>query len=157
MLTARGFAVARRSTSAALTPDTHIYLAATIGELGLFYRLAPIAFIGGSLVPHGGQNPIEAIKLGVDVIHGPHVHNFKVVYRALEAAGATRAIENAHGLAAAVAKGFARQEDRQRRVEIAQAVCRDLGGALQRTLTALHPHLNALTLAASIARREDAR
>lgn len=156
-LSARGLTVARRSTGEALTPDTHIYLADTIGELGLFYRLAPIAFIGGSLVPHGGQNPIEAIKLGVDVIHGPHVHNFKIVYRALEAGGATRAIENAHGLAAAVAKGFARPDDRERRVEIAQAVCADLSGALGRTLEALEPHVHPLTLAASIARREDLR
>lgn len=157
MLAARGLSVARRSAGATLTADTQVYLADTIGELGLFYRLAPIAFIGGSLIPHGGQNPIEAIKLGVDVVHGPHVHNFKVVYTALEAGGATRAIENAHGLAAAVAKGFARPEDRQRRIEVAQAICQDLGGALQRTLDALYPHLHSLTLAASIARREDNR
>jgi 3-deoxy-D-manno-octulosonic-acid transferase len=157
MLTARGLRVARRSAGAAPTAETEVYLADTIGELGLFYRLAPVAFIGGSLIPHGGQNPIEAIKLGVDVVHGAHVHNFKIVYKALEAAGATRAIENAHGLAAAVAKGFARTDDRQRRVDVAQAVCQDLGGALQRTLDALSPHLNALTLAASLARHEDNR
>ena len=43
---------------------TELYVADTIGELGLFYRLAPIVFMGGSLVPHGGQNPIEPAKLG---------------------------------------------------------------------------------------------
>ncbi|HBH40681.1 MAG TPA: 3-deoxy-D-manno-octulosonic acid transferase, partial [Rhizobiales bacterium] len=43
---------------------TDIYVADTIGELGLFYTLSPVAFVGGSLVPHGGQNPVEAIKLG---------------------------------------------------------------------------------------------
>ena len=55
---------------------TDIYIADTIGELGLFYALAPVALIGGSLVPHGGQNPVEAIKLGAAVLTGPNWQNF---------------------------------------------------------------------------------
>ena len=61
-----------------------------MGELGLFYRLAPIVFMGGSLVEHGGQNPIEAIKLGASIVHGPHVFNFADVYEALDSAGGAR-------------------------------------------------------------------
>ena len=57
---AGGVAVARRTAAG----TTDIYVADTMGELGLFYRLAPIVFMGGSLVAHGGQNPIEAVKLG---------------------------------------------------------------------------------------------
>ena len=57
----------------------------TIGELGLLYRLAPIVFMGGSLVRRGGQNPIEAAKLGAAIVHGPHVSNFTEIYAALEA------------------------------------------------------------------------
>ena len=53
-----------RSREELPTATTDIYVADTMGELGLFYRLAPIVFMGGSLVEHGGQNPIEAIKLG---------------------------------------------------------------------------------------------
>ena len=68
-------------------PSTDIYVADTLGELGLIYRLAPIVFVGGSLVSHGGQNPIEAIKLGAAVLHGPHVANFAEIYAALDAAG----------------------------------------------------------------------
>src|SRR5258705_8767007 len=63
-----------------------------MGEMGLFYRLAPIVFMGGSLVEHGGQNPIEAVKLGASIVHGPHVFNFTDVYEALDPArGARRA------------------------------------------------------------------
>ena len=49
-------------------PDIGIYIADTLGELGLIYRLAPIVFMGGSLASHGGQNPIEAIRLGAAVV-----------------------------------------------------------------------------------------
>ena len=62
--------VALRSEGKLPEPRTDIYVADTIGELGLFYTLAPVAFIGGSLVPHGGQNPVEAIKLGAAVLTG---------------------------------------------------------------------------------------
>ena len=67
--------------------NTDIYIADTLGELGLIYRVAPIVFIGGSLVGHGGQNPIEAAKLGAAILHGPHVWNFAEIYTALDAAG----------------------------------------------------------------------
>ena len=67
-------------------PDIDIYIADTLGELGLIYRLAPIVFMGGSLASHGGQNPIEAIRLGAAVVHGPHVWNFAEIYATLDAA-----------------------------------------------------------------------
>src|SRR5262249_53706658 len=63
--------------------DTDVYVADTLGELGLIYRLAPIVFVGGSLASHGGQNPIEPIKLGAAVLHGPNVWNFAEIYAAL--------------------------------------------------------------------------
>ena len=67
--------------------NTDVYVADTIGELGLFYRLSPLVFMGGSLVPRGGQNPIEPAKLGSAILHGPHVHNFSEVYSAIDRAG----------------------------------------------------------------------
>ena len=76
---------ALRSREELPTAATDIYVADTMGELGLFYRLAPIVFMGGSLVEHGGQNPIEAVKLGASIVHGPHVFNFTDVYEALDA------------------------------------------------------------------------
>ena len=72
---ARGIADRRPPTSMSPTPWANS---------GLFYRLAPIVFMGGSLVEHGGQNPIEAVKLGASIVHGPHVFNFTDVYEALD-------------------------------------------------------------------------
>src|SRR5262249_31118833 len=77
-----------RSRGELPTPDTDIYIADTLGELGLIYRVASIVFVGGSLASHGGQNPIEPIKLGAAILHGPHVWNFAEIYTALD---------NAHG------------------------------------------------------------
>ena len=75
--------VALRSEGKLPEAGTDIYIADTIGELGLFYNLVPVALIGGSLVPHGGQNPVEAIKLGAAVVTGPHWRNFAEVPNAV--------------------------------------------------------------------------
>src|SRR3954463_9909670 len=91
-IVAAGLHAGLRSRGELPTAANDIYVGDTMGEMGLFYRLAPIVFMGGSLVEHGGQNPIEAIKLGASVVHGPHVFNFTDVYEALDAAhGARRA------------------------------------------------------------------
>jgi 3-deoxy-D-manno-octulosonic-acid transferase len=78
----RGLSVRQRS--AGNLPDaSDVYVADTIGELGLFYRSAGFAFLGGSLVPHGGQNPLEATRFGVAVLSGAYTHNFTEVFRTL--------------------------------------------------------------------------
>src|SRR5262249_59244748 len=71
-----------------VTCDTDIYLADTMGELGLFYRLAEIVFIGGSLIAKGGHNPFEAARLDCAVLHGPDMSNCAGMAAALAAAGA---------------------------------------------------------------------
>jgi len=81
---AQGVRSAMRSFGAQPTPETAVYFADTMGELGLFYRLAGVVFMGGSLIPHGGQNPIEPAKLGSAILYGPHVHNFTEVYALLQ-------------------------------------------------------------------------
>lgn len=68
--------------------DGGLWVVDTIGELGLFYRVVKIVFVGGSLVPHGGQNPLEAARLGCAVAVGPHCGNFVEPVRVLERAGA---------------------------------------------------------------------
>src|SRR5256885_8831738 len=90
LVVASGLRVHLRSREELQTATSDIYVADTMGELGLFYRFAPIVFMGGSLVPHGGQNPIEAVKLGASIVHGPHVFNFTDVYEALDGAGGAR-------------------------------------------------------------------
>ena len=99
-LAGRGLSVAQRSAGEPIGPLLDIYLADTLGELGLFYRVAPVAFLGGSLVAHGGQNPIEPVRLDAAILHGPHVHNFESIYTALDGAGAAERIVDAESLAA---------------------------------------------------------
>ena len=74
---------ALRSAGGQPMRDIQIYVADTMGELGLFYRLTGLIFMGGSLVPRGGQNPIEPAKLGSAILYGPYVHNFSEVYQIL--------------------------------------------------------------------------
>jgi len=76
MLRQKGYNVALRSKDEPLTAETAVYVADTIGELGLWYRLAPIAFVGGSLITHGGQNFMEPARDKCAVIVGPFMHNF---------------------------------------------------------------------------------
>jgi 3-deoxy-D-manno-octulosonic-acid transferase len=117
-----------------------------MGELGLFYRLAPIVFMGGSLVEHGGQNPIEAIKLGAAVVHGPHVFNFADVYASLNEAGGAARVETADQLAAQISRWLADQPARQRAAAAGAGVVERLGGALDRSLAALEPYLLQLRI-----------
>jgi 3-deoxy-D-manno-octulosonic-acid transferase len=98
-----GFGVAQRSLSEKLTPETDVYVADTLGELGLWYRSAPVSFVGGSLTPIGGHNPFEPILLGSNVITGPHVGNFADVYKALDAVKGRIAVTNEEDLAQHIA------------------------------------------------------
>ena len=68
--------VSLRSKNEKITPKTEVYIADTIGELGIWYDLIPLVFIGGSLIPHGGQNFMEPSRCRNAVIVGPHMHNF---------------------------------------------------------------------------------
>ena len=122
--------------------DTDIYVADTLGELGLIYRLAPIVFVGGSLASHGGQNPIEPIKLGAAILHGPHVWNFAEIYAALDAAHGAEEMSDVGKLARA-GRRLARGRGARERVGRCRGARRvaALGGALERTLAALEPYL----------------
>lgn len=101
-LRADGWDVAMRSAGDEIDLDTQIYLADTLGELGLWYRVAPVSFIGGSLVEVGGHNPFEPAALGSAIIHGPHVFNFVDIYARLAEAGACRSVDSPEALAEAV-------------------------------------------------------
>jgi 3-deoxy-D-manno-octulosonic-acid transferase len=143
---ASGLHVALRSREELPTAATDIYVADTMGELGLFYRLAPIVFMGGSLVPHGGQNPIEAIKLGASIVHGPHVFNFTDVYEALDGAGGAKRTDTQEALVKQLGQLLADPVARDASVAAAEQVVAQLGGALDRTLAALEPYLLQLRL-----------
>jgi 3-deoxy-D-manno-octulosonic-acid transferase len=145
-IAASGQRVGLRSREELPTATTEIYVADTMGELGLFYRLAPIVFVGGSLVEHGGQNPIEAVKLGAAIVHGPHVFNFKDAYEALDRAGGARRADNQDALVRQLGQLLADPAARDLSVAAAERVVVQLGGALDRTLAALEPYLLQLRL-----------
>ena len=67
-----------------LSKKTDIYIVDTYGESAKFYSLSKLTFLGGSLVPHGGQNPLESAREGNYILYGPHIENFKEVYEMLE-------------------------------------------------------------------------
>jgi 3-deoxy-D-manno-octulosonic-acid transferase len=143
---ATGLRVGLRSREELPTASTDIYVADTMGELGLFYRLAPIVFMGGSLVPHGGQNPIEAVKLGASIVHGPHVFNFSDVYEALDDAGGARVADTREALIKQLGRLLADPAARESSVAASTRVVEQLGGALERTMAALEPYLLQLRL-----------
>ena len=146
MIDASGLHASLRSREELPTATTDIYVADTMGELGLFYRLAPIVFMGGSLVEHGGQNPIEAIKLGASIVHGPHVFNFTDVYEALDSAGGARRADTQEMLVKQIGQLLADPRAREALLTASERVVGQLGGALERTLTALEPYLLQLRL-----------
>ena len=102
-----------------------------MGELGLFFSLADAAFIGGSLIPHGGQNPLEAARLGCPVIHGPDMANFTVIVDELAAVGAVeRLIDD--------------PDERARRVAAAHGVAATKAGILDDVVGELAPFIKPL-------------
>ncbi|WP_373353843.1 3-deoxy-D-manno-octulosonic acid transferase [Pseudoroseicyclus sp. CXY001] len=101
---ARGLTLARRSSGESMAAA--VYLADSLGETGLWFRLAGPVFLGGSLVEVGGHNPWEPAQLGRGVLHGPHVANAAGAYAALGAVGAAEEV-TAEGLGAAVLRGLA--------------------------------------------------
>tara|TARA_Y100000816_G_scaffold277287_1_gene247300 strand:- start:1905 stop:3149 length:1245 start_codon:yes stop_codon:yes gene_type:complete len=90
----KGLGLSIRSKKQSINNRTYLYLADTVGELNMFYSIANIVFIGGSLVPHGGQNPIEAAYLGKKIYHGKNIENFSDVYSVLKQLKFTQLVEN---------------------------------------------------------------
>ena len=143
---ASGLSVALRSRRAQPLPDIDVYIADTLGELGLIYRMAPIVFMGGSLVRHGGQNPIEAARLGAAVLHGPHVWNFAEIYAALDAAHGAELVADEAALADRLGEWLGNPAARKAAAAAGAGTVERLGGALNRTLAALDPYLMQLRL-----------
>ncbi len=141
MLTEQGLKPMQRSHGTLPREDADIYVADTIGELGTFYSLAPISFVGGSVVQHGGQNPVEAVKLGSAILTGPHRHNFKDAYKELFRLNACREVNSAESLAKTVQDLFNDQTQLEHMVSQAEQAVDNLSGAMERTLEALIPFL----------------
>lgn len=92
-----------RSSGAHIATETPVYIADTIGEMGLWYRLAPVALVGGSFATVGGHNPHEPLALGCAVLHGPNVWNFAESYERLDSLGQATAVNSQADVAREVA------------------------------------------------------
>ena len=114
-----GLSMARRS--AGQKPREQVYLADTLGELGLWYALSQIVFLGGSLRPIGGHNPYEVAGAGAAVISGPHVTNFAETFEEMTTLGAARMVKDADELATQVGHWLTSPSDLESATEAAQS------------------------------------
>lgn len=139
-LRAGGHSLAQRSAKEPLTAETEIYLADTLGELGLFFALADVVVMGGSFYPDiGGHNPLEPARLGKPVIHGDQVFNWVDVYVALGAGGIR--CETEEDLIAAIDRLLGHDEARLLMGRCALAAAQVEDGVLDRVWTQLEPLL----------------
>ena len=132
--TARGFTAARRSAGALPASAMQVYIADTLGELGLFYRAAPFAFLGRSLGAHGGQNPLEPARLGAAIMAGPHTDNFEEMFRVLLDAQGEGRVNSASDLAALADRWLADPALVSALGGRAKRAAESMGGALEATV-----------------------
>lgn len=137
----RRLSVAQRSRGHGPALRTQIYVADTMGEMGVFYRLASIVFVGKSLAATGGQNPIEPAKLGSAILHGPHVANFADVYREMDAACGALEVADAETLKNALALLLSDVALLRKMARAAGDTVERLGGASRNIMQALEPYL----------------
>ena len=129
--------VLQRSKGSLPRSDTSIYVADTLGELGLFYRLAPFAFVGGSLVPHGGQNPLEPARLSCAVLAGPHTENFTPAFDAIFAAQGLGLVHSCSDIVSLAHRLTTNAGEARAVGEAAAYAAQLLGGAVQKTCVAV--------------------
>ena len=153
----QGLRLARRSRQEPIAADTDVYLADTFGELGVFYSLAGIAFVGGSLVDKGGHNPFEAARLDCAVLIGPYTANCLAMAEALTAADAAETVADADALADAVGRLLDDARLRRERAAGAARVAADGLGTLDAVLDRLAPWLDPLSPSGAPVANGDAR
>ena len=143
VLEQRALRYARRSDNRAVSADCRVLLGDSMGEMAAYYAACDLAFIGGSLLPYGGQNLIEACACGVPVLVGPHTFNFADATEQAIAAGAARRVADAAEMIAAAAGLLADDGARSRASAAALAFSSMHGGATARTVAALLPLIAA--------------
>ena len=136
-----GLAIAQRSAGEEITRETQIYLADTMGELGLFYSLTELAFVGGSLVAKGCQNLLEPALFDCAILHGPDTSNFEAIAASLHAAGGAIEVADRQELGHQVAVLLADADRRHIVARGAAGVARDERGIVDIVAGALAPIL----------------
>jgi 3-deoxy-D-manno-octulosonic-acid transferase len=89
-----------------INPKADIYLVNSFGRTKSFFKICKIVFLGGSIIKHGGQNPLEAARYGCEILHGPHIWNFDEIYNLLQKYNASNKILNSNQLALKIDKAF---------------------------------------------------
>ncbi len=140
LASSKGIVAGLRSRGEQPGSSTGVYIADTMGELGLFYRVASIVYLGKSMVAQGGQNPIEPAKLGAAILHGPHVANFTEVYRTLKRAHGAIEVADADTLARTLAMLLSDTALLRKTARAASEAVDELGGASANILSALEPY-----------------
>lgn len=138
-----GHEVAQRSKAEEPGPQTQIYVADTLGELGLFYRLVRIVLMGGTLVAHGGQNPIEAAQLDCALLAGPHTDNFDEIFTALGSRQAVAQVSDAATLATQLVALWQNDKGATKMAEAAADYADAMRGTRSRVLSLIAPYLVA--------------
>lgn len=137
LVTDSGLRLQRRSEEQAPRPDTQVLLVDRMGDLLHWYGVADACFVGGSLIPRGGHNPIEPLALRRAVITGPQTRNFEAMYAQLEAAGGVRRASDAQAVLRCFEQLLADPASRAKLESRGQAVVAHWTGATLRTLAAL--------------------
>jgi len=137
-----GFEITRRSGGDAFAAETDVLLLDTMGELAVFYGASDVAFVGGSLVGIGGHNPLEAARLAVPVVTGPHIANFEAIYGKLIGAGAAWITEDPEALAARVSQLLSAPDERREAGERGRQVVLAHRGAVECILAMLSSWLD---------------
>lgn len=143
-LRGQGQDVSLRSNGDAIRPETDIYVADTMGEMGLFFRIAGVVFMGKSLVPLGGQNPLEAARLDCAIVHGPHMMNFEDISERFNKTGAALQVADGEALFSAVRQLLEDTSERERMAAAAKAMAAAEAGVLDAVLVELGPFLEHL-------------
>lgn len=138
-LTDVGMTVACRSHGTMPNSTHSVWLADTLGELGLFYRLSPVSFIGKSLIGTGGQNPLEPARLGSAVLFGPHMGNFAEISTRMLDHGAAIQVPDPEGLACTVSTLLTDTSAQQALTKAAQDFCQQESAVLERIMEYLSP------------------
>ena len=137
---ALGLNTALRSAQMPIDRDVQFYVADTMGELGLFFRLSSVIFVGKSLVGHGGQNPIEPAKLGSAILHGPNVENFTEVYSVLDDSKGAAIVADTDTLTRALGVLFSDAARLRQMARASHDCVEKLGGASDQIMAAVEPY-----------------
>ena len=141
LLDKRGIRYQRRSANQAIMPQTQVVLGDSMGEMFAYYSACDIAFIGGSLLPLGGQNLIEACTLGKPVLLGPHTYNFAEVSELAVAVGAAIRVQDAGELLTQVAALLQDKHNQQRMGQAGLEFSRQHQGATDRVMRLMDGYL----------------